>query len=123
VTALALAGCRVLFVEDETLIAVLIEEALQDLGCIVVGPVAKLEVALALARTETLDAAVLDVNIRGGDVFPVAELLRSRAIPFVLATGYGDWALPEAFRHQPRLGKPFTLQALTNSVSRLLGKA
>ena len=67
------AGLRVLVVEDEMLIAVLIEEVLQGLGCHVVGPVSRLDAALRLAHEEPLDAAILDVRIRGGQVYPVAE--------------------------------------------------
>ena len=94
----SLAGCRVLVVEDETLIAVEIEETLRELGCVVVGAVGKLDAALRLAAEEALDAAILDVAIRGGHVFPVAERLLARGVPFVLASGYGDWALPETLR-------------------------
>src|SRR3954469_1741548 len=93
-------GCRVLVVEDETILAVTIEETLLDLGCIVVGPVGKLEAALQVAAVERLDAAILDISIRGGLVFPVAETLRARGIPFVFASGYGDWALPDPFATQ-----------------------
>nr|WP_223861368.1 response regulator [Geminicoccus harenae] len=103
-------------VEDETLIALLIEETLQDLGCVVVGPVGRLDKALQLASQEALDAAVLDVTIRGGHVFPVAEQLLARGVPFLLASGYGDWALPEALQGKPRLAKPFTHQELEEQV-------
>jgi CheY-like chemotaxis protein len=118
----ALAGCRVLVVEDEMLIAMLIEEALQDLGCVVVGPVGKLDAALRLASEEALDAAVLDVTIRGGQVYPVAERLLARGIPFLLASGYGDWVLPESLRDQPRLTKPFTQHDLEGHVRRLCSR-
>ena len=110
---------RILVVEDDLAIAVLIEEALQDLGCVVVGPVGKLDVALRLAGGEALDGAILDVTIRGGQIFPVAQRLQARGIPFVLASGYGDWALPEAFRNQPRLTKPFRIQELKVRVQSL----
>jgi len=63
-----------------------------------------------------MDAAILDVAIRGGYVYPVADLLLARGIPFVLASGYGDWALPEALREQPRLIKPFTHEDLEKQV-------
>lgn len=112
----ALAGLRVLVVEDDMLIAACIEEVLHGLGCVVVGPVGKLDLALQLANDEVLDAAILDINIRGGHVYPVAERLRARGIPFALASGYGDWALPEAFRNQPRLTKPFTENELLAQV-------
>lgn len=115
----SLVGCRILVVEDEMLVAMVIEETLQDLGCVVVGPVGRLDAALRLARDEALDAAVLDVTIRGGLVYPVAELLLARGIPFALASGYGDWALPEAFRNLPRLTKPFLAQELEKQVRSL----
>lgn len=110
--AAGLAGRRFLVVEDEMLIAMSIEETLQGLGCVVVGPVAKLDAALRLAGEEALDAAVLDVTIRGGRVYPVAERLVVRGVPFVLASGYGEWALPESLRDRPRLTKPFTPEEL-----------
>jgi DNA-binding response OmpR family regulator len=115
----SLSGCRVLVVEDDMLIAMLIEETLQDLGCIVVGPAGKLSVALQLASEEALDVAILDVNIRGGHVYPVADQLIARGIPFVLASGYGDWALPTSLRNQPRLTKPFAGQDLAERVKLL----
>ncbi len=122
-TAGDLTGRRVLVVEDETLIAVAIEEVLQNLGCVVVGPVGKLDAALRLARDEALDAAVLDVTIRGGHVYAVADQLLARGIPFVLASGYGNWALPESLRGRPRLTKPFTAQALKKQVRALVAGA
>ena len=112
----ALEGCRILVVEDETLIAIDIENVLLDLGCEIVGPTGKLEIALQLARDETFDAAILDVTIRGGKTYAVAEMLRARGIPFVLASGYGDWTLPEPLRDQPRLTKPFTQAQLEEKV-------
>lgn len=123
VAAGRLTGCRVLVVEDEMLIGLLIEDTLQELGCIVVGPVGKLDAALQLATSETLDVAILDVNIRGGHVYPVAEQLQARGIPFVLASGYGDWALDAAFRGQPRLNKPFTAKDLEEQVKAALQQA
>lgn len=115
-TSDTLAGCRVLIVEDEALIAMEIEAALQALGCDIVGPTGKLETALQLAGDATLDAAILDVTIRGGKVYPVAEQLLARGIPFVLASGYGNWTLPEALRDQPRLTKPFSQAELLDQV-------
>jgi CheY-like chemotaxis protein len=105
------------------IIAVLIEEMLQSLGYHVVGPVSRLDAALRLAHEEPLDAAILDVGIRGGKVYPVAEELLARNIPFVLASGYGDWALPKSLRYQPRLTKPFRQHDLEQQVKLLLAKA
>ena len=119
--ATGLAGRRILVVEDETLIALSIEETLQRLGCVVVGPVGKLDAALRLAGDEALDAAVLDVTVRGGPVYPVAERLLARGVPFVLASGYGEWALPENLRDRPRLTKPFTPQEVEEQARALCG--
>jgi two-component SAPR family response regulator len=114
---------RVLVVEDETLIAIMIEEAFAELECEIVGPTGRLDTALRLANEGNFDAAILDVNIRGGKVYPVAELLVARGIPFVFASGYGDWALPETLRDRPRLMKPFTLSALEEQIGLLRGEA
>lgn len=111
---------RILVVEDEALIALMIEDAVADLGCEVVGPTGKLETALRLVAEEMLDAAILDVSIRGQKVYPVADQLSERGIPFILASGYGDWALPENLRDQPRLTKPFTGEELKYQLKKLL---
>ncbi len=110
---------RVLIVEDEMLIAIEIEDALRAFGYEVVGPTGKLETALQLATDERIDAAILDVTIRGGQVFPVAEKLLERGIPFVLASGYGEWALPEGMRNHHRLTKPFTSEELKAAITAL----
>jgi DNA-binding response OmpR family regulator len=117
------AGRRVLVVEDEALIAILIEDVVQDSGGAIVGPVATLEKALKLAEEEDFDAAILDVTIRGGKVFAVAKLLQERGIPFVFASGYGDWALPKELRDKPRLTKPFTVGELEEQVRFLYSEA
>jgi CheY-like chemotaxis protein len=123
VSAKEIAGCRILVVEDEMLIAMTIEETLRAGGGEIVGPVATLERALKLAEEETFDAAILDVTIRGGKVYPVADVLLARGIPFVIASGYDDWVLPEALRHKPRLMKPFTAAALEEQIRLLCGEA
>ncbi|MDC9808070.1 MULTISPECIES: response regulator [Rhizobium] len=105
------------------MIAIELEDVLRALGCTVIGPVAKLVDAIELASTESLDAAILDVTIRGGQVFPVAEILLERDIPFVFASGYGDWALPENMRDRPRLTKPFTTAELEEQVKLLCAQA
>ena len=102
-----LANLRILVVEDEVFIAWEIEQRLQRLGCEVVGPVGHLKHALELVRTTALDGALLDVNIKGGVVYPVAEELLARKVPVVLSTGYGANTLPPVFRDLPYLRKPF----------------
>jgi CheY-like chemotaxis protein len=114
-----LTGLRVLLVEDQMIVAMEIESLLHGFGCAVVGPVATLEPALQLAREAALDAAVLDVNLDGETVGPVAEALQARGIPVVLSTGYGAATLPEDLRGLPLLEKPFTrteLETLMRSV-------
>ena len=107
-----LADLRILVVEDEVFIAWEIEERLQRLGCKVVGPVGHLEHALKLARTTALDGALLDVNIKGGVVYPVAEELLARKVPVVFSTGYAPNTLPLVFRDLPCVRKPFGLGQL-----------
>jgi CheY-like chemotaxis protein len=105
----ALNGLRVLVVEDSLLVAEVIAETLTNCGCAVVGPVPRLQRALPLARAESLNGAVLDVNLAGEFCFPIAEALEARGVPFVFLTGYGDLdALPARFRGRPVLGKPFS---------------
>jgi DNA-binding response OmpR family regulator len=114
------AGLRILIVEDEMLIALTIEDVVRDGGGEIVGPVGTLEKALKFAKEGEFDAAILDVTVRGGKVFPVAELLLGRGIPFAFASGYGDWALPDELRDKPRLMKPFTVAALEAQIRALL---
>ena len=114
---------RILVVEDELLIAMEIEDVLQANLCEVVGPTARLTEALQLATDEALDAAILDVTISGGKVFPVADKLLQRGIPFLLSSGYGDWALPENLRDRPRLTKPFAIAELEEQVRLLCARA
>ena len=98
---------RVLLVEDENLVAMLLEDMLVELGHSVVGPVARLKKALEMAQRELVDLAILDVNINGELSFPVAEALAARDIPFIFSTGYGERGLPPQYRNYPTLQKPF----------------
>ncbi len=90
----SLVGKRVLIVEDEMLVALMIEEFLLELGCRTVGPCGNVANAVQAAQTETLDLAVLDVNLAGEKVYPVADVLVARQIPFLFVSGYGDGAIP-----------------------------
>jgi DNA-binding response OmpR family regulator len=119
-TEAALDGRHVLVVEDEVLIAMLVETALEDENCIIVGPYGGLTEALAAARSEALDLAVLDVNLAGEMVFPVADVLAARGVPFLLLSGYGDLALPADRRHWPICAKPFNLHDLVSTLSKLV---
>lgn len=105
--ATSLAGKRVLVVEDEFLVAVLIQEILADIGCEVAGLASDLDDALAKAETLAFDLAILDVNLRGEQSLPVAEKLAERRLAFVLATGYGSRGVSPAFPDAPIVTKPF----------------
>jgi CheY-like chemotaxis protein len=113
-----LTGLRVLVVEDEMMVSMLIEDMLEDLGCTVVGPAARLDEALALARDTEIDCAVLDVNLGGQPIFPLADYLREKGAPFAFATGYGDAGLREIDRGSPVLQKPFR----ETDLARVLGE-
>ena len=95
----SLIGRRILVVEDEMMIAMLVEDTLTDAGCVVVGPFARLAEAMVAARNADVDAACLDINLFGEQVFPAAEALAARGVPFVLLSGYGDKALPPGREH------------------------
>ena len=117
----AVAGKRILVVEDEVIVAMLIEDILTDGGASVVGPAGRVAKALDLLGQEAVDAALLDVNLAGEKTTPVAEELRRRGIPFAFATGYGAAGLPEGFAGQPLLPKPFQERDLQEVMARLLG--
>ena len=102
-----LEGKRILVVEDEPLVAMLLEEMLHDLGCQVVGPAYSLREGERLAAESELDAAILDVNLNGEMSDPIANALRVRGVPFTLATGYGKSAPMAADGEVPVLQKPY----------------
>jgi CheY-like chemotaxis protein len=101
------AGHRVLVIEDEMLIGMLLEDMLTDLGHEVAAIVPRLNEALTAARNDVFDVAILDVHLNGQSAYPVADVLIERGIPFVFATGYGERGLPDKYRGQPILQKPF----------------
>jgi CheY-like chemotaxis protein len=103
---------RILVVEDEYLLADALADALAALGAQVVGPVGGLAEALDLVAGAAIDGAVLDINLRGEMVFPLAEALAARGVPYVFATGYGHEIIPERYRDVPTLSKPVHVQAL-----------
>jgi DNA-binding response OmpR family regulator len=103
---------RVFVVEDETMIAMALEDTIEMLGYQVIGPVAQLDEALVLATKGDFDCAILDVNIRGGNSFAVADILLNSGCPFLLTTGYSDWSLPKHLAGQKRLTKPYSTSEL-----------
>lgn len=115
-TVAELLGLRVMVVEDEGLVAMLLEDILTDIGCSVVGIAARLDDALAKARSLEIDVAMLDVNLAGELSYPVAMLLQSRAIPFLFVTGYGSLAIPQELHGTPVLSKPFRQEELVRAL-------
>lgn len=108
---------RALLVEDEAVVALLIESMLGDLGYQVVGPIPRLAKALDVARSEDFDIAVLDVNLHGTPSFPIADVLVEKRVPFVFATGYGAPGIPANFKSIAVLQKPFKTQHLADAIS------
>ena len=109
---------RVLLLEDSELIAMHMEEMLADAGCDVVATLDTVAGALDFIRSHHVDAAVLDVNLRGEKVFGVAADLMSRGIPFVFSTGAGERFIPPEFDAAPHLSKPFEAEELWLALAR-----
>ena len=103
---------RILVVEDELMIRMLLEDMLGELGYTVAAEAARLEEALDAAKNADFDIAILDVNLNGQPISPVADALVARGMPFVFATGYGERGLPEPYRDRPTLKKPFQMDGL-----------
>lgn len=118
-----MAARRILIVEDEMMIAMMVEDFLADLGWNVVGVAGTLDQALAMARDAAIDAALLDVNLNGRNTFGAAEILRERQIPFVFATGYGVQGIDDRFRAVPTLTKPYQLDQLDGALRQALAAA
>ncbi len=115
-----LQGVRVLIVEDESIVAMALQEHLEDCGCRVIGPAPRISKALSLLELETPDMAVLDLNLDGEPSTCVAEVLATRSIPFVVVTGYGDKVLDDqVLQEAPRIGKPFRTGDLVNALARM----
>jgi CheY-like chemotaxis protein len=114
---------KILVVEDEALIGMDIECAVEGLGYEVVGPIAELGEALDVAAEEAIGCAILDINIRGGNSYPVAELLLARGLPVLLLSGYRMQSLPEGLHEAAHLAKPFTAEELDQEIRSLCARA
>jgi CheY-like chemotaxis protein len=112
---------RVLIVEDEALIRMAFEETLTDLGHDVAGTADRIETAIELARSCECDVAILDVHLGGKPIFPAADLLAQRGIPFILTTGYSGGELPVRFRARPTMEKPFEPGRLEQLLAEIFG--
>lgn len=115
-----ISGRRILVVEDEMIVAGLLEDMLIELGYAVVGPASRVNQALALLDTETIDAAVLDVNLNGQKSYPIAVVLMARHVPFCFSTGYHKDSLADGYKGLPALQKPFERFRLAETLAKLL---
>lgn len=108
---------RILIVEDEALILMLLKDMISELGHLCAQSAARLEPALAAASAADYDLAILDVNLRGEETYPVAEIAATHRKPVIFATGYGEQGLPEAWRDRPILQKLFDADALKDAIA------
>ena len=107
---------RILIAEDEFLVGVQLEEDLRSAGWSIVGPFSTLETATLAARRERFDLALLDINLNGIPVYPLADELHARGTPFIFVSGYLSAALPERFRGAPQIAKPHDPAALIRAI-------
>jgi CheY-like chemotaxis protein len=117
------AGGSVFLVEDEVMIRMMVADMLEELGYSVAAEAGEINEAIRLAQSAQFDLAILDVNVNGKVISPVAELIDSRNIPFVFATGYGSSGLPEEYRDRPALQKPFQVESLGRIIDVALKRA
>lgn len=111
---------RVLIVEDETLVAMLIEDVLDELGHEVAGVAGRLDAGLSLAARSDADFAVVDLNLDGERTYAIAEILERRGVPFMFVTGYGASGVSEEWRDHVVLQKPFEIAEFAAAIERAL---
>ncbi len=118
-----LEGLRVFVVEDEFIVLIMLENMLAELGCEIVGSASRLAQALGMISDRAIDAAVLDINLGGTEVYPVAEALAARNVPIVFSTGYGYAGVSAPWRSRPILQKPFHPHQLAAALTQARAKA
>ncbi|MDO8979769.1 MAG: response regulator [Afipia sp.] len=116
------AGSRtsILLVEDEVMIRMMVADMLEELGYTIAGEAGDIDEGVRLVQAVDFDIAILDVNVNGRVITPVAEAVQMRGLPFVFATGYGAQGLPEKFRDRPTLQKPFQIETLARTIETVL---
>jgi CheY-like chemotaxis protein len=122
-TATRPVGGSVFLVEDEVMIRMMVADMLEELGYRVAAEAGEITEAVKLAQTTDFDFAILDVNVNGKVISPVADLIKARGRPFIFATGYGSSGLPEEYRDRPALQKPFQLETLARMIDATLKDA
>ena len=118
-----LSNRRVLVVEDEMMIAMLIEDMLDEFGCKLVGPATNVPRALELIAKENVEIAVLDLNLGGQDTYAIAEALQQKNVPFIFATGYGSTGVRQEYGNRRVLQKPFQARDLENALAEALARS
>ena len=116
-------GSSILIIEDSPVIALATEEMILAFGYIPAGPVGNMASALEYAESGGVDAAIVDLNIRGTKTFALFSILKRRNIPFLIISGYADWKMPEEWADRPRLQKPFSEEQLRAKLSEVLPMA
>jgi CheY-like chemotaxis protein len=116
VAASNLAGLRALVIEDESIVAMFLQDTLADIGCEVIGIASRFDDAVEKAKSLAFDIAILDVNLNGRNTFPIADSLTERGVAFVVATGYGATNLPQSLQRVPILQKPFRQRDLERAL-------
>ena len=114
---------RILIAEDEFLVGIQLEEDLRAAGCSIIGPFSTLSKATQASRRERFDLAILDVNLNGDRVYPLADELSARRVPFIFLSGYISADLPERFKGSPQITKPHDPAALIRQIRTALPKA
>ena len=110
----------ILLVEDEAMIRMMVADMLEELGCTIAAEAGDIDEGVRLAHATDFDLAILDVNVNGKVITPVAEAVQMSGKPFVFATGYGAQGLPEKFRDRPTLQKPFQIETLARTIETVL---
>ena len=117
----SLDGCRVLIVEDEALVSMLLEDILDDLGCKVAGTAASVAKAMEIIQANELDCAVVDMNLGGENSRPVAEALAAKGVPFIIVSGYGEGGVRQDYPSAVVVGKPFQSEDLRRALLQARG--
>ena len=114
---------RVLIIEDEMLIALMLQEMLQEVGLIVEGVASTLPAGLDMARNAEAQLAILDINLNGQEAYPIAEVLQGRGIPFIFSTGYGAGSVKPPYVSVPQLLKPYQQETLSAAIQAAFSSA
>jgi CheY-like chemotaxis protein len=112
---------RILVIEDSPVVGPFTVDLLEELGFVVAGPAPNMAAARELIEAEPIDAALVDVHIRGERVFPLCEVLAARGVPFIFTSGYADWGMIEKWEGRPRLQKPYRIEDVQEALEALLG--